>query len=121
MDRENREILLLIMEQTDEHHQPTWLSRDGEWRPLPLLKFPIRGCYPQISLSDRRAHVLAIGDIVEPVEEWQRAKFEEFGREWDYVFRRLFYAWSPNLETDGFQPPVEIDSVDETGRVYPQP
>ena len=65
-------------------------------------------------MSDRKAHVLAIGDIIEPVDEWRRAKFEEFGRDWDYVFRRLFYAWSPDLEADGFQPPVEIDSVDAT-------
>jgi hypothetical protein len=114
VDRVNREILLLIMEQTDEHYQPTWLGRDGQWRPLPLLKFPIRGCYPQVALSDRKAHVLAIGDIVEPVDEWRQAKSEEFNREWDYVFRRLFYAWSPDLEFDGFQPPVEIDSVDDT-------
>jgi len=114
VDRVNREILLLVLEQTDEHYQPTWLGRDGNWRPLPLLKFPVRGCYPQIALSDRKAHVLAIGDIVEPVEEWRQAKSEEFNREWDYVFRRLFYAWSPDLETDGFQPSVEIDSVDDT-------
>jgi hypothetical protein len=114
VDRVNREILLLVLEQTDEHYQPTYLSRDGIWHPLPLLKFPIRGCYPQVSLCDRKAHVLAIGDIVEPVDEWRQAKSEEFNREWDYVFRRLFYAWSPDLEADGFQTPVEIDSVDET-------
>jgi hypothetical protein len=114
VDRVNREILLLIMEQTDEHYQPTLLGRDGQWQPLPLLKFPVRGCYPQVQLSDRRAHVLAIGDIVEPVDEWRQAKSEKFKREWDYVFRRLFYAWSPDLEADGFQPSVEIDSVDET-------
>ena len=118
VDRTNREILLLILEQTDEHYQPTWLSRDGVWRPLPLLKFPIRACYPQVALNDRSAHVLAIGDIVEPVEAWRQMKFEELNKEWDYVFRRLFYAWSPDLESDGFQPPVEIDSVDATaGRI----
>ena len=42
IDRSNREILLMVMEQTDEDYQPTWMSRDGLWHPLPRLEFPIR-------------------------------------------------------------------------------
>ncbi|MEZ5275123.1 MAG: hypothetical protein R3F07_01930 [Opitutaceae bacterium] len=114
VDRANRELLLMVIEQTDEHYQPTWLDRNGQWHPLPLLEFPIRSCYPQVALKDGAAHVLAIGDIVEPVEAWRRAKFEVLNREWDYAFRRLFYSWSSDLETNGFVEPIEIDSVDET-------
>ena len=114
LDRVNREILLMVQEQTDDRYQPTWMSRDRRWHPLPLLEFPIRACYPQVALVDRAAHVLAIGDIVEPVDAWRQAKFEASGQKWDYVFRRLFYTWSPNLETGGFIDPIEIDSVDET-------
>ena len=114
VDRANRELLLMVMEQKDENYQPTWLDRDGQWHPLPLLEFPVRACYPEVVLQDRAAHVLAIGDIVEPVEEWRQAKFEVLNRKWDYAFRRLFYSWSPDLETGGFVDPIEIDSVDET-------
>jgi hypothetical protein len=57
---------------------------------------------------------MAIGDIVEPVKEWQKLKFEKLKREWDYVFRRLFYTYTDNIRTSGFRVPIEIDSVEET-------
>ena len=66
-------------------------------------------------MKARSAHVLAIGDIVEPNEEWRKYKREKTGREWDYVFRRLFYVWSPDISKQGFSEPVEIDNVDATG------
>ena len=47
------------------------LSRTG--------RLPIRACYPQVALRDRAAHVLAIGDIVEPNEAWRAHKKEATG------------------------------------------
>jgi hypothetical protein len=79
------------------------------------IRFPIRACYPQVCLRDRAAHVLAIGDIVEPVEEWKNHKFEKTRKKWDYVFRRLFYSWTPDLPKKDFAPPAEIESVEATG------
>ena len=79
------------------------------------IRFPIRGCYPQVAVRDRAGHVLAIGDIVEPVEAWQTYKKQRTGASWDYVFRRLFYAWSPDLARDAFSAPIEVDTVDATG------
>ena len=116
VDPKNREVLLLVIDQRGkEDFQVTWLKRDNKWESLPVLEFPIRACYPQVILRDEAAHVLAIGDIVEPVEEWQKMKFAQLNRKWDYVFRRLFYTWSPNLDEEAFNEPLEIDSVDETG------
>jgi len=58
--------------------------------------------------------MMAIGDIVEPVEEWRKLKFEKLKRKWDYVFRRLFYTFTDDIRTTGFRPPIEIDTVEET-------
>ena len=45
-----------------------WSYRPGDGAPSRSgeVRFPIRACYPQVALRDRAAHVLAIGDIVEP-------------------------------------------------------
>ncbi|MBI4584692.1 MAG: hypothetical protein HY717_11820 [Planctomycetes bacterium] len=106
------EILLLNIDARKSDQ--VWCFRDGagKWARSGSLRFPIRACYPQAALRQRAAHVLAIGDIVEPVEEWRRYKKEKTGRDWDYVFRRLFYAWSPDLAREDFQPPLEIESLE---------
>jgi len=57
---------------------------------------------------------MAIGDIVEPVEEWRKLKFEKLNRKWDYVFRRLFYTFAPDIRKAGFADPIEVDTVEET-------
>jgi len=114
-DSQRDEILLLHIDaQTSEYHYAL-RKHDGSWDPPGVLAFPIRACYPQVVLLNRVAHVLAIGDIVEPVEEWRRYKREKTQREWDYVFRRLFYTWTPHVPTEPFRPPIEIDNVDATG------
>lgn len=109
------EILLLNIDAKDGDQ--FWAFRDssGNWVNAGRIHFPIRACYPQVALKNRSAHVLAIGDIVEPNEEWRRYKREKTGREWDYVFRRLFYAWSPDISKEGFSEPIEIEDVDATG------
>ena len=114
VDPKSREILLMIIDQRDDNYVPAWFKQDGSWESLPDLEFPIRACYPQIVIRDREAHVLAIGDIYEPIEEWREYKYEKLQRRWDYAFRRLFYSWSPDLGRETFREPVEIDSVDDT-------
>jgi hypothetical protein len=93
----------------------SYCDRDGVWHPRGRICFPIRACYPQVALADRAAHVLAIGDIVEPVEEWREFKFETTHRNWDYVFRRLFYAHAPDIAKGEFSAPIELETVDATG------
>jgi hypothetical protein len=36
------------------------------------------------------------------------------GSLWDYVFRRLFYVYTPRIDGEPFHPPLEIDSVEGT-------
>lgn len=78
------------------------------------IEFPIRSCYPQVALVGNTVHVMAVGDIVEPVEEWRKYKFEQTGREWDYVFRILYYSAAADIAKGGFAPPLEIANVDKT-------
>ncbi|GIV19369.1 MAG: hypothetical protein KatS3mg023_1120 [Armatimonadota bacterium] len=114
-DSQRGEVLLLHIDaHTSEYHYAL-LKSNGQWDAPGILSFPIRACYPQVALRDRAAYVLAIGDIVEPVEEWRRYKRERTQREWDYVFRRLFFTWTPNVLSEPFCPPIEIDNVDATG------
>ncbi|MEJ5253635.1 MAG: hypothetical protein HPY54_13380 [Chthonomonadetes bacterium] len=114
-DGARNEILLLHIDaHTSEYHYAL-LKSDGQWDAPGVISFPIRACYPQVLLRNRSAYALAIGDIVEPVEEWRGYKRERTQREWDYVFRRLFFTWTPNVLSEPFSPPLEIDNVDDTG------
>lgn len=92
-----------------------YLDHRGKWRNAGVIEYPIRGCYPQVALRNGAAHVLAVGDIVEPVTEWKKWKFEASGgRKWDYVFRRLFYVSNPAVDTRQFGGILEIANVDQT-------
>lgn len=114
-DSQHNQILLMHIDaRTSEYHYAL-LKSDGQWDAPGTISFPIRACYPQIVLRKHAAYMLAIGDIKEPVEEWRRYKYERTQREWDYVFRRLFFTWTPNVLSEPFSPPLEIDNVDATG------
>lgn len=76
---------------------------------------PIRLAYPVLALRNRQAHVLAISDIIEPVPEWREFKLKlNQGRAWDYDFRRLFYAWTPDITRQPFGQWVEVASREKT-------
>ena len=99
-------------------------DREGQWRSIGQITWPrgdeyekpqpLRLCYPNVALHNGEAHFLGVGDIVEPVAAWQEEKFKQSGREWDYVFRRLFYAYSPNIESESFGTWVELANLDAT-------
>ncbi|HXK94231.1 MAG TPA: hypothetical protein PKV38_11155 [bacterium] len=114
VDGEARETLLFHIDAENGRQYVSVRSKDGEWSSHGFIEFPIRSCYPQAALKNGAGHILAIGDIVEPTGEWRTFKKEKTGRDWDYVFRRLFYAWSPDVHTQLFHAPIEIDSVDAT-------
>jgi len=114
VDAANREIVLLNNVGYEEQHW-TFRDRGGKWSRHGILHYPIRGCYPEVALRNRACHILAVGDVVEPVEEWRKWKHEQSGREWDYVFRRLFYVSTPDIVASPLHAPVEIDNVDATG------
>lgn len=113
-DRVSGEILTFTAERN--HADQLWMYRNekGEWPANGFVHFPIRGCYAQAAVRNKSAHILAVGDIVEPVKEWWDYKKEKTGNSWDYVFRRLFYSWSPDLTQENFPEALEIDNVDAT-------
>jgi len=110
----NGELLLLNIHAGTGEQYVSYRDAAGKWRQKGKIQFPIRSCYPQVALRAGAAHVMAIGDIVEPVEEWRKLKFEKLKNNWDYVFRRLFYTWTPNINDANFAAPIEIDTVEQT-------
>lgn len=113
-DGERGEVLLLNIDTKTSEQFVSFRDRRGRWQARGKITFPIRAAYPQVGLRNGAAHVMAIGDIREPNQAWQQLKREVLKREWDYVFRRLFYCQAPDLADGGFERPIEIDSVDET-------
>lgn len=113
-DGKTGELLLLNIHSESGDQFVSYRNRQGQWQAKGSIHFPIRSCYPQVLLKDKAAYVLAIGDIVEPNEDWKKLKFEKTKSQWDYVFRRLFYTWTPDIETVPFAEPIEIDTVEQT-------
>jgi hypothetical protein len=109
------EVLVLNIDATTSAQHWAFGLADGTFPRIGMISFPIRGCYPQVALRNRAAHVMAVGDIVEPKKTWQAFKKQKTGRDWDYVFRRLFYTWTPDIARVDFAAPFEIDSVEVTG------
>ncbi|MBM3495594.1 MAG: hypothetical protein FJX72_14920, partial [Armatimonadetes bacterium] len=105
-DGPGRSLLLMNIEGHTAQHW-SLLDRDGAWSARGRLVFPmgvdypkpepVRLCYPVLALRDKQAHMLAISDIIEPIPEWRAFKKQLTGNDWDYEFRRLFYAWTPDI------------------------
>jgi hypothetical protein len=108
-------LLMLNIDAKTSVENACMLDTAGETLATGSIAFPIRSCYPQVAVIGDAVHVVAVGDIVEPVEEWRKFKFEKTQREWDYVFRILYYARTPNLREQDFGAPLEIANVDKTG------
>lgn len=100
------------------------LTTDGTWQGVGQIRWPwggeyaepqpLRLCYPNVIMRDRAVHFFGVGDIVEPEAEWKQAKHAITGRDWDYVFRRLFYASTPDVSRQPFGEWVEIANYDST-------
>ncbi len=81
---------------------------------------PVRLCYPTVALRGREAHFFGVSDITEPNPAFREFKRQLTGREWDYDFRRLFYAVTPDITRQPFSPWIEIASREETcGWLWP--
>ncbi|NIA14586.1 MAG: hypothetical protein GWP08_10950 [Nitrospiraceae bacterium] len=113
-DRHTGQLLMLNIDAKTSVQHAALLSGDGKTLANGSITFPIRSCYPQVALEKGAVHVLAIGDIVEPIKEWREYKFEQTQRKWDYVFRILYHTSTPDLTKQDFAPPLEIANVDDT-------
>ncbi|MBM4032806.1 MAG: hypothetical protein FJ291_13600, partial [Planctomycetes bacterium] len=112
-DRVAREILLLNI-LLYEGQAWSYLDRTGAWARQGMVRFPRRGCYPQVALRNRAAYIMAISDIVEPNPTWRAFKKKVTGRDWDYDFRNLYFTWTPDIAKEPFAPPATIASREET-------
>ena len=118
-----REVLYMQNVGYDVAHM-SLLTREGQWLSVGELKWPwggeypkpqwLRLCYPNVIMRDRAVHFFGVGDIVEPIAEWKEEKHRLTGRDWDYVFRRLFYATTPDVSQHPFGEWVEIANFDST-------
>ena len=115
IDASRGDVLVLNIDAETSAQHWSYLPGDGASPRSGAIPFAIRACYPQVAIRGRSAHVLAIGDLVEPNEAWRTYKKERTGAEWDYVFRRLFYAWCPDVTGGDFHQPVEVDGVEASG------
>jgi hypothetical protein len=122
-DGARNEVLYMQNVGYDVAHM-SFLSAEGLWQGAGTLAWPmdssdhtsepLRLCYPNVTLRDRAVHFFGVGDIVEPVEAWRNAKFEITGRKWDYVFRRLFYAYTPDITAQPFSDWLEVANREAT-------
>lgn len=114
VDRKHKRLLMLNIDAKTSVEHACLMDAKGRTLATGAATFPIRACYPQVSLNGNAVHVLAIGDIVEPVKEWREYKFEQTKQKWDYVFRILYYTQTPDLTRQNFNAPLEIANVDAT-------
>lgn len=122
VDSASRELVMLNQFGMDATY---WAFRDthGQWS-SGILKFPfgkeyekpqpIRICYPNVEMRGRAVHFCGVSSIVEPNTAWRAYKKQLTGQEWDYDFRRLFYAWTPDISKQPFATWVEIASREST-------
>ncbi|MBI3922049.1 MAG: hypothetical protein HY318_11580, partial [Armatimonadetes bacterium] len=112
------------------HAEWSLLDRTGKWSAQGKLKWPwgaeydepepVRLCYPTVALKNRSVYWCGVSDVVEPYKVWRAAKKEITGQDWDFDFRRLFFAWCPDITTGKFTEWVEIASRDKTcGWLFP--
>lgn len=103
-----------------------WSFRDadGSWPAQGRVLWPrvgsaidsqaLRVCYPSVVLHDKSAHIFGASDIEEPNAEYKALKFDLTKNKWDYVFCRVYYAWTPDITREPFRPWVEVASHEAT-------
>lgn len=113
-DPESKGILLLNIDAVTSEQNWIYLNPEGDTVHQGKIVFPIRSCYPQVQLRHSFGAVMAISDIREPNKAWADYKKEQTGREWDYVFRVLYWTANHHIDREQFQSPVEIANVNAT-------
>ncbi len=78
------------------------------------IDFPVRCCYPIVTLRERQSYVVAISDIDEPNATWMDYKREITGQQWDFDFRNLYAVYNPDVTRKPYSEPFLVDSVEET-------
>ncbi|MBY5959195.1 hypothetical protein KUV50_13665 [Membranicola marinus] len=123
VDSGNQEVIL-FQNYLYDHAEWTFRDRHGAWLATGGLlwprksyhgkEIPLRLCYSNVVLRDRKAWFLSTADIVEPVEAWREYKLESTGQKWDYVFRRLYFSWNSDVVQRDFSSWILIADRDAT-------
>ena len=74
-DAFSKRVLMLNIDATTSVLNACMMSETGNTLARGAASYPIRSCYPQVMIQGDAVHILAIGDIVEPVKEWREYKF----------------------------------------------
>lgn len=116
VDPQSGHIFLAQQALNGESYDFAWVLLDCQGHPLQegKLLFPMRACYPQVTVRGGAVSVMGLGDEVEPNQEWRGFKEELFGRGWDFDMRQLYFTHSPNLLSEGFSPIMTVASRDAT-------
>lgn len=122
---------VFLMQNVGSSHAD-WAFRDGAdvWSAQGRLDWPSasvdgrsepqRVAYVVALVANRAVHLLGVSDVVEPNSEWREYKRKLTGKDWDYVFRNLYYTWTPDITTMLFRPWVTVASREATaGRIVP--
>lgn len=116
--------LFLLQNIGDSHAEWTFRDGRGQWSSQGRIDWPIvqvgdrerplRVAYVVALVSNRAVHLMGVSDVFEPNPEWRRFKSELTGSKWDYVFRRLYYTWTPDVTQAPFRPWVELANHEST-------
>lgn len=113
VDSRTSEAFVLVVDPDSELYHPSYLDAEGEWHAMDAFTFPIRGLYPNLYVRGGAAHIAAVSDIREPVQAWQDAKYKKFQRHWDFAYRHIYYSWTPDARTGGFETSLLIDDIED--------
>jgi len=116
VDMENGNILFtnMYMDGGEGSHCYTLVDRDFQIIRMGKLPFQKRACYQNIAMRGNETYAFGVQDIVEPVEEWKKYKYEKTGSKWDYDSRRILLCYSPDIEKEDFRPSVTVCHRDDT-------
>lgn len=119
--------LILFQNIGNDYAEWSFRNESGVWSAQGQLAWPrgsdypertVRVAYPNVLLSNRAVHFAGVTDIVEPEDSWRTYKRELTGKTWDYVFRQLFYTWTPDVTKQGFANWIELANREKTaGRI----
>lgn len=81
---------------------------------------PLRLCYANVAMINNSVHFVGVSDVREPIAVWHQFKKSLTGSDWDYVARRLYYSWTPDILKKNFSNWIELANREaKAGHVRP--
>jgi len=125
MDVNNKELLLLNISDDHGYHW-SFLDANGQWSRKGVMNFPLqedgtnlRLAYPNTILQNRSAYIMTVSDVKEPNDEYV-AYMLDYGTDFHYVFRQLYYAWTPDIASQNPSVWKLLASVEPYGEISNQ-